>query len=115
MPADNTLIVDQGDSELLYSLGLVATEPRWIGTTPRHLETGLSLTAKVRYRQADQRCRILGREDGSIEVRFDQPQRAVTPGQFIVFYDGDCCLGGATIDSLVPAAGSTKIAATAAV
>ena len=103
-PADNALIVDQGDSMLLYSQGLVATEPSWIGAPPRHLATGLSLAAKVRYRQADQPCRILGRDDGAIEVTFDRPQRAVAPGQFVVFYDGDCCLGGATIDSLVPAA-----------
>ncbi len=114
VPADNALIVDQGDSELLYSLGLTATEPSWIGTAPRHLETGLSLAAKVRYRQPDQRCRILGRADGAIEVTFDRPQRAVAPGQFVVFYDGDCCLGGATIDSLIPAAGSPTTAVTAA-
>lgn len=114
-PADNALIVDQGDSMLLYSLGLVATEPSWIGAAPRRLATGLSLAAKVRHRQADQPCRILGRDDCTIEVTFDRPQRAVAPGQFIVFYDGERCLGGATIDSLVPAAGSATTTASAVV
>jgi tRNA-specific 2-thiouridylase len=52
---------------------------------------------KIRYRQPDQACRV--REDGSVlEVAFDVPQKAATPGQFAVFYDGDRCLGGAVIN-----------------
>ena len=54
--------------------------------------------AKIRYRQADQACVITRLSKDKIEVAFTQPQRAITPGQSIVFYDGDVCLGGAVID-----------------
>ena len=58
----------------------------------------VELMAKIRYRQADQPCTLKALSDGKIDVIFMQPQRAVTPGQSIVFYDGDVCLGGAVID-----------------
>ena len=54
--------------------------------------------AKIRYRQADQTCTLTALPNGKINVVFIEPQRAVTPGQSIVFYDGDVCLGGAVID-----------------
>ena len=55
--------------------------------------------AKVRYRQDDQACTV--RADGdSLLVEFDEAQRAVAPGQFVVFYDADRCLGGAVIDRI---------------
>ena len=54
--------------------------------------------AKIRYRQADQTCAITRLSTDKLEVTFKQPQRAITPGQSIVFYDGDVCLGGAVID-----------------
>jgi tRNA-specific 2-thiouridylase len=57
---------------------------------------------KVRYRQADQSCFATLRCDGSLEVRFSEPQRAVTPGQFAVLYDGDRCLGGGVIERTWP-------------
>jgi tRNA-specific 2-thiouridylase len=53
---------------------------------------------KVRYRQPDQACQARIRGDGALEVRFENPQRAVTPGQFAVLYDGDRCLGGGVIE-----------------
>jgi tRNA-specific 2-thiouridylase len=53
-------------------------------------------TAKTRYRQQDQDCEVAVEGD-TLEVRFDQPQRAVTPGQSVVFYAGEACLGGAVI------------------
>ena len=62
-------------------------------------ETPFKCTAKTRYRQADQACTITPIGDDSCSVTFDDAQRAVTPGQFVVFYDADICLGGGVIDS----------------
>ncbi|SFU40387.1 tRNA 2-thiouridine(34) synthase MnmA [Halomonas korlensis] len=53
--------------------------------------------AKTRYRQEDVPCQVQVRDDGGVDVHFDQPQRAVTPGQSLVLYDGDICLGGGVI------------------
>ena len=97
---DNALIVAQGEHDLLFSEGLTATDAGWIGTEPAGLADGLRCKAKVRYRQADQGCVVRDLGDGVLDVRFDERQRAVAPGQFVVFYDGDRCLGGATIDQL---------------
>jgi tRNA-specific 2-thiouridylase len=97
---DNVLIVDQGDSPLLLSDSLIAVRPSWIGSPPAALRSGLRCMAKIRYRQADQACRIQASLDDRLMVRFDTPQRAVAPGQFAVFYQGDQCLGGATIDAI---------------
>ncbi len=94
---NNVLIVDQGDSPLLYSDTLLAEDATWIGAAPAGLADGLRLCAKVRYRQPDQACTVLGTGGGRVRVRFDAPQRAVAPGQYVVFYDGERCLGGATI------------------
>jgi tRNA-specific 2-thiouridylase len=59
---------------------------------------------KVRYRQADQPATLLPQPDGTTRIEFDTPQRAVTPGQYAVAYDGDRCLGGAVIEQThVPA------------
>ena len=55
-------------------------------------------TAKIRYRQSDQECVVTALADGRLEVRFAQPQRAITPRQSVVFYDGVVCLGGAVIE-----------------
>lgn len=96
--AGNALIVDQGDSPLLLSDGLIAIHPGWIGSPPVGLAEGLACNAKIRYRQADQACTIQSSFDDRLMVRFESPQRAVAPGQFAVFYKGDQCLGGATID-----------------
>jgi len=96
--AANTLIVDQGDSPLLLSDSLVATHPAWIGSPPPGLADGLRCNARIRYRQADQPCSVQHSFDDRLTVRFEQPQRAVAPGQFAVFYLGEQCLGGATID-----------------
>jgi tRNA-specific 2-thiouridylase len=93
--ARNVLIAAQGNaSEWLQSKRLVANALTWIdGAAPGE---EIRCTAKTRYRQADQACsvRIAG---GACEVEFDDAQRAVTPGQSVVFYDGDVCLGGGVI------------------
>jgi tRNA-uridine 2-sulfurtransferase len=53
----------------------------------------------VRYRQADQPAILEPRADGTVHIRFERPQRAVTPGQYAVAYDGERCLGGAVIEN----------------
>ena len=97
---DNALIVAQGEHELLFSEGLTATDASWIGAAPAGLARGLRCRAKVRYRQPDQDCVVQDLGDGRLDVRFDERQRAVAPGQFVVFYDESLCLGGAVIDQL---------------
>jgi len=58
----------------------------------------MTCSAKTRYRQPDQSCTVQAiDDDGSIRVKFEQPQRAVTPGQSVVLYKGDECLGGGVI------------------
>ena len=93
----NVLYVAQGvDNHWLYSTRLVATDSSWTAAAAPADE--FRCTAKTRYRQPDQECAV--RVTGTrCEVEFDQPQRAVTPGQSIVFYRGDECLGGAIIDA----------------
>lgn len=105
---DNALIVDQGDSELLMSSSLVATNATWIGAAPSGLDRGMSCSAKIRYRQSDQGCTVSQKNDDALVVSFDVPQRAVAPGQFVVFYSGERCLGGGVIDHILsrPAADS---------
>ena len=98
-PDNNVLVVDQGDSLLLLSTSLVATDASWIGSAPEGLGRGLSCTARIRYRQADQSCTVTATPDGDLQVAFATPQRAVAPGQFVVFYAGERCLGGAVIDA----------------
>jgi tRNA-specific 2-thiouridylase len=97
---ENALIVVQGEHPLLYSYELEATGVYWIGRIPDALlHAGqLSCHAKVRYRQPDQRCIVSSTGDGTLTVSFDQRQRAVAPGQYVVFYQGEHCLGGAVID-----------------
>ena len=96
---DNALIVAQGEHERLFSSQLRATKPDWIGASPTAIDDGFRCRAKVRYRQQDQDCVVT--EDGeALTVTFDTPQRAVAPGQFVVFYEADRCLGGATIDQI---------------
>jgi tRNA-specific 2-thiouridylase len=60
----------------------------------------MTLRAKIRYRQDDQGCTLSLNEKGEYYVSFDVPQRAITPGQSVVFYDGDICLGGGVIENM---------------
>ncbi len=92
----NVLIAVQGtDHPLLFSDWLTSEQIFWVNGEP---ELPARLTAKVRYRQDDQAC-TLTRTGNTYHVDFDQPQRALTPGQSVVFYNGDDCLGGGVIET----------------
>jgi tRNA-specific 2-thiouridylase len=94
--AANVLYVAQGvDNDWLHSSRLAASGLSWIAGAP--LSGEFRCTAKTRYRQTDQVCRVSVTADGC-EVEFDVAQRAVTPGQSVVFYRDDECLGGGIID-----------------
>ena len=96
----NTLIVAQGAHHpRLYANGLICSRIHWLDPTPNELP--LTCFAKTRYRQADQACVISPACDGQHYVMFSSPQRAVTPGQYIVFYQQNQCLGGATIEQII--------------
>lgn len=93
----NRLVVGQGhDHPWLFSSELTVSQMYWV--TSEQVRAPRRLTAKVRYRQPDQDCRLEPIDSG-YRVLFEQPQRAVTPGQSVVFYDGDICLGGGVIES----------------
>lgn len=93
----NVLYVAQGnETHWLHSSQLRASELSWVAATPPAAE--FRCTAKTRYRQADQACRVRIGDDGCI-VEFDTSQRAVTPGQSVVFYRDQECLGGGIIDA----------------
>ncbi|MFC3606750.1 tRNA 2-thiouridine(34) synthase MnmA [Stutzerimonas tarimensis] len=96
----NVLLVGQGnDHPRLFARALQVSEIYWVN--PIALDVPRRLTAKVRYRQADQSC-VIERTAGGYRVEFDDPQRAVTPGQSVVFYDGEVCLGGGVIEHAEP-------------
>lgn len=93
----NILIAAQGhDHPLLFSKKLICTQPSWISGSPPSLP--FECTAKTRYRQQDVACMINLKNSTEYEVEFLEPQRAVTPGQSIVFYQNDICLGGGIIN-----------------
>lgn len=94
--ANNQLIIGQGnDNTRLFTDSLTASHIHWINEAP---ELPLACYAKTRYRQPDQRCTVNLR-DGVYHVHFEEPQRAVTPGQSVVFYQDDLCLGGGVIET----------------
>src|SRR5690606_28057038 len=93
----NTLVVVQGsDHPLLFSDSLTTTEVHWINGNPE--QSTFKCMAKTRYRQPDQSCQVTVSEN-NVSVTFDQTQRAVTPGQSVVFYQQEICLGGGVIES----------------
>ncbi len=95
----NQLIVAQGNNHpLLFSESLVCNQVTWISEKAPRLP--LSCHAKTRYRQTDQACVLNSHSmEGRYSVHFIEKQRAVTPGQYVVFYDGNTCLGGGVIES----------------
>jgi len=112
-PARNALVVVQGhDHPKLHATSVDAIGPHWIAGTPPILPARLA--AKTRYRMADAACTVAGTADG-LRATFDAPQFAPTPGQYLVLYDGDTCLGGAVIASDGAARGETSRVAVQAV
>mgnify|MGYP001625518902 FL=1 len=94
---NNILYVSQGEDDLLYSDYLLASGMNWIPELPN--EKTFNCLAKFRYRQPDQKVTVTILDDKNIRVDFDESQRAITPGQFVVLYDEKgICLGGGTID-----------------
>lgn len=96
---NNRLIVSQGEEDCLFSSGLLSYKINWIPEKPK--QTKFECNAKFRYRQPDQAVSVEILEDDKVKVMFKEKQRAVTPGQFVVFYDGDVCLGGGVIEEVI--------------
>jgi len=94
--ANNQLIVAQGNEHpLLFAQSLIAEQMHWISETK--IPDELTCTAKIRYRQDDQPCQLTRMDDEQFKVTFKEKQRAITPGQSVVFYQGPLCLGGGVI------------------
>ncbi len=97
-PVKNTVTL--GDNRDLFRQGLWAAEFNWIAGEPPG--DSFPCKAKIRYRQPEQPAQAAVRPDGTVVVTFQQPQRAVTPGQAVVLYDGDRVLGGGVIEGDMP-------------
>lgn len=93
----NTLYVAQGENNpVLYCEGLLASDLTFISEKPKSKE--FHCTAKFRYRQPDQNVKVHLLENGRCIIEFEKPQKAITPGQEVVLYDNEVCLGGGVID-----------------
>ncbi|PHM75194.1 tRNA 2-thiouridine(34) synthase MnmA [Xenorhabdus kozodoii] len=98
--ANNLLIVAQGhEHPRLMSVGLIAQQLHWVDRQP--LKTAIRCAVKTRYRQHDIPCTVVPLGEDKIEVRFNSPVAAVTPGQSAVFYQGEVCLGGGVIEQRI--------------
>ncbi len=94
--SNNRLVVVQGtDNPALFKSALIAGQLNWLRKVPTD---GAQLYAKTRYRQVAQACTLTYRDDGRLAVCFETPQRALTLGQYAVFYDQNECLGGGVIE-----------------
>ncbi len=95
--AQNTVTV--GPNEALYRTALLANDWNWIAID--RLTAPIRVTAKARSRMAEQPATVYPQENGVAKVVFDEPQRALTPGQAVVLYDGDTVVGGGTITEIL--------------
>lgn len=94
----NTLIVGQGANHpRLFSKGLIANQLHWVNRQP--LKDSVRAVVKTRYRQHDIPCLLEPIDEDTVQVTFDEPQKAVTPGQSAVFYLNEVCLGGGIIEN----------------
>ena len=91
---NNEVVLGRNDD--LFSTELDASGCNWIsGDVP---DAPLRVTARIRYRQPEQPCTVTATGPDTVHVSFETPQRAITRGQAVVFYEGDTVLGGGTID-----------------
>ncbi len=97
-PADNTVVLSNNGS--LYARTLEGEGLNLIACA--RLDGPVRLRAKIRYRMAEQPCVVEQTGENTVRLTFDQPQRAITPGQTAVFYEGDTVVGGAVISAPVP-------------
>ncbi len=106
------LVVQDREHPLLWSSGLVATQLHWIaGAAPAE---DFECYLRTRYRQTEAACRAQVQADGAVAISFQEPQWAVTPGQYAVFYREEECLGGGAIDSSTAWADSSRATALSA-
>jgi tRNA-specific 2-thiouridylase len=96
-PARNVLVV--GEEEGLFSRVLIASQPNWISIPGLNREIGV--VAQIRYRHAPAPATVKPLDQNRVQVTFEKPQRAITPGQAAVFYDNDVLVGGAWIDEVI--------------
>lgn len=102
LPRNVLIAVQGGDHPLLFTDALSVSDLHWINGEPENMyrdaeNTEFYCTAKTRYRQPDQACQVTKNQDGYV-IQFTEPQRAVTPGQSVVLYQHDICLGGGVIE-----------------
>jgi tRNA-specific 2-thiouridylase len=96
----NVLIVGQGHKHpRLFSKGLIANQLHWVNRTA--LTSSIACTVKTRYRQEDVACTVTPLANDEYQINFEQEQSSVTPGQSVVFYQNDVCLGGGIINTLI--------------
>lgn len=93
-PQQNAIVI--GEERDLETRELVARDVNWIGLQDREVEK-VRASAKIRYRAVEEPCYAYPQPDDSFKLVFDRPQRAITPGQSVVLYDGDVVLGGGII------------------
>ena len=96
---NNVLFVSQGEQDILFSDGLESGVVNWIPKKPDVVD--FDCYAKFRYRQPEQKVHVHINADNTTVVTFREPQRAITPGQYVVFYDDEYCLGGAVIENVI--------------
>ncbi|TLU66432.1 tRNA 2-thiouridine(34) synthase MnmA [Thalassotalea litorea] len=98
----NVLIVGQGHNHpRLFSKGLIANQLHWVDREQIEVGKSFRCTVKTRYRQHDVACLVTRVNNDEYEIMFDEQQSSVTPGQSVVFYQDDVCLGGGIIDILI--------------
>lgn len=92
---NNVLYVSNGECDEMYTKEVTVRDFNWISHKP--VRDWFDCSAKTRYRQPDQRCTAVLQDSGIVKIIFEKAQRAVTPGQWLVLYDSDVCLGGGII------------------